>query len=84
MLKQFFALVRGRSYEAAETVVDRNALTRKLRFEDLRDERRAPAAGGRGLRFRLERADGRAARVDGGAQCTLAHVVALADLCGGR
>ncbi|MER9319888.1 PspA/IM30 family protein [Mesorhizobium sp. M0659] len=26
MLKQFFALVRGRSYEAAEAVVDRNAL----------------------------------------------------------
>lgn len=26
MLKQFFALVRGRSYEAAETVVNRNAL----------------------------------------------------------
>jgi phage shock protein A len=26
MLKQFFALVRGRAYEAAETTVDRNAL----------------------------------------------------------
>ncbi|ESX02586.1 PspA family regulator [Mesorhizobium sp. LSJC268A00] len=26
MLKQFFALVRGRSYEAAEAIVDRNAL----------------------------------------------------------
>ena len=47
MLKQFFALVRGRSYEAAETVVDRNALV--ILRQQIRDCADAIAAARRAV-----------------------------------
>lgn len=47
MLKQFFALVRGRCYEAAETVVDRNALV--ILRQQIRDCADAIAAARRAV-----------------------------------
>ncbi|MER8431962.1 PspA/IM30 family protein [Mesorhizobium caraganae] len=47
MLKQFFALVRGRSYEAAEAVVDRNALV--ILRQQIRDCADAIAAARRAV-----------------------------------
>ena len=47
MLKQFFALVRGRSYEAAEGVVDRNALV--ILRQQIRDCADAIAAARRAV-----------------------------------
>lgn len=47
MLKQFFALVRGRSYEAAEVVVDRNALV--ILRQQIRDCADAIAAARRAV-----------------------------------
>ncbi|CAN7743932.1 PspA/IM30 family protein [Mesorhizobium caraganae] len=47
MLKQFFALVRGRSYEAAETVVNRNALV--ILRQQIRDCADAIAAARRAV-----------------------------------
>ncbi len=47
MLKQFFALVRGRSYDAAEAVVDRNALV--ILRQQIRDCAGAIAAARRAV-----------------------------------
>lgn len=47
MLKQFFALIRGRSYEAAEAVVDRNALV--ILRQQIRDCADAIAAARRAV-----------------------------------
>ncbi|TRC92710.1 PspA/IM30 family protein [Mesorhizobium sp. WSM4303] len=47
MLKQFFALVRGRSYEAAEVVADRNALV--ILRQQIRDCADAIAAARRAV-----------------------------------
>ncbi len=65
-------------------VVDADAALLELGVENLRDQRRAAAAGGAGLGLALERADRGAAGFDGRAQAALGHVVAGADLCGFR
>ncbi|TGS65810.1 PspA/IM30 family protein [Mesorhizobium sp. M3A.F.Ca.ET.201.01.1.1] len=55
MLKQFFALVRGRSHEAAEAVVDRNALV--ILRQQIRDCAEAIAAARRAVAIAIAQND---------------------------
>ncbi|TGS82659.1 PspA/IM30 family protein [Mesorhizobium sp. M3A.F.Ca.ET.174.01.1.1] len=55
MLKQFFALVRGRSHQAAEAVVDRNALV--ILRQQIRDCAEAIAAARRAVAIAIAQND---------------------------
>ncbi len=76
-------LLPGVGEVLTQVVVDGDAFALELRLQDLRHERRAASASARGARVLLQRADRCAAGIDRGADRSLAHVVAGADLGSG-
>src|ERR1700722_19881327 len=66
----------------AKMIIDCDAEAGQFGFQDLRHERRTPAAGTRRLGALLERPDGSRTAGDGAAQIALADVVAGTNLRG--
>ncbi len=64
----------------AQVIVDRDAFARQFGFQDLRDQRRAAAAGAARPGRLLQGAQGGAAGIDRGTEVSLGDIVAGADL----